>query len=106
MSNYNAMTAEELQEELGGRLRRLRVNKDLDQATVASKAGISVRSLRSLENGTGSNLRTLMLVLKTLDSLDGIDALAPVPTISPMAMLKRVPQRQRVRRSRTRGPLP
>lgn len=105
MSSYNAMTAEELQRELGERLRRLRVNKDLDQAAVARKAGVSVRSLRGLENGTGSNLRTLMLVLKALDLLDGIDALAPVPTISPMAMLRRTPERQRVRRSKTKDPL-
>jgi transcriptional regulator with XRE-family HTH domain len=104
MTNYTTMTAEELQEELGERLRRLRVQQDLDQDSVASKAGVSVRSLRALENGTGSNLRTLMLVLKALGSLDGIDALAPAPTVSPMAMLTRTHERQRVRRSKPRKP--
>lgn len=91
---------------LGMRIRRLRLNRNLDQAHVAAKAGVSERALRSLETGEGSTLITLIRVLKALDALDSLDALAPEPSISPMAMLARgkVPQRaSRPRRKITPG---
>jgi hypothetical protein len=48
-----------------------------------------------LEQGRGSTVETFLRVLKALDSLAGIDALAPRPTISPIAMMRvgKLPQR-------------
>jgi transcriptional regulator with XRE-family HTH domain len=82
-------TAEELQILLGERLRGQRVSRNLTQHAVAEKAGISLKSVLNLESGRGSSIETLMRVLKALDMVQSIDALAPVPTVSPLALLKK-----------------
>lgn len=96
-------TIDELQAELGERLRQLRLGRDLDQLQTAEKAGVSEKALRNLESGRGSNLSTLLRVLKALDALDGLNALLPTPTVSPLALLKQAQPRQRVGRPRTPG---
>ncbi|HWS78700.1 MAG TPA: helix-turn-helix domain-containing protein [Thermomonas sp.] len=90
-----ANSPEELASELGDRLRALRLSQALTQATVADKAGISLRALRELEAGRGSTVLTLVRVLKALGIEQGLQALAPQPTISPMAMLQRPQGRAR-----------
>ena len=99
---FEFMTPPELAVELGSRLRQLRIRKLLDQKEVAARAGISARTLIMLEQGRGSTVETLLRVLKSLDALDGLDALAPRPTISPIAMMKarRPPQRIVKKRSK------
>lgn len=88
-------TPEEIQSDLGERLRQLRLGQRLTQAGLASRAGVSPRALRGLESGEGSSLITLIRVLKALGALTSLDALAPQPTISPMALLagNRAPKR-------------
>ena len=44
---------DELAAELGERLRALRLSQAWTQATVADKAGVSLRALRELEAGRG-----------------------------------------------------
>jgi transcriptional regulator with XRE-family HTH domain len=89
-----------LQHDLGYRLRQLRLFRNLDQRTVADKAGISLRALSKLENGQGSTLETFLRTLRALDYVKGIEMLAPEPTISPIALLKNPRPPQRVRRPR------
>jgi transcriptional regulator with XRE-family HTH domain len=101
MHKISAKTAQELQMEFGERLRRLRIRQDFDQRQTAAKAGISERTLRALENGTGSTLHTLMLVLKALDALEGLELIAPVPSVSPMDILRGITVPRRVSRLRT-----
>jgi transcriptional regulator with XRE-family HTH domain len=92
---FEFMTPQELAAELGSRLRNIRIRKMLDQKELAARAGISTRTLIMLEQGRGSTVETFLRVLKALDSLAGIDALAPRPTISPIAMMRvgKLPQR-------------
>ncbi|MBZ5685419.1 MAG: helix-turn-helix domain-containing protein [Acidobacteriia bacterium] len=93
-----------LQHDLGHRLRQLRLARNLDQRTVADKAGISLRALSKLENGQGSTLKTFLRTLRALDYVKGIDMIAPEPTVSPLALLKNPLPPQRVRRPRhTKG---
>ena len=100
MSTSLFSTPEEIQELLGERVRRLRLNRNQDQAHVAAKAGVSERALRGLEAGAGSQLITLIRVLKALEALGSLDALAPAPSVSPMAMLGRGKAPQRASRPR------
>lgn len=94
------LNPEELARELGLRLQRLRIQRDLEQKELASRSGVSLRTLRALERGEGSSVLTLLRVLKALDALEGIALLAPQPTISPMALLRHPKERQRVRKSK------
>lgn len=82
-------TAPEIVADLGQRIRDYRLSRRLKQETVANKAQVSVRALRNLEAGTGSNLETLVRVLRALGLDDNLGNLVPQPTVSPMAMLAR-----------------
>jgi len=99
MSYYVFNTAAELQAILGERLRRLRLNRNLDQRTTSEKAGISERALRNLEGGRGSTIETMMRVLKALDYLQGIEMLAPEVNVNPLDLLRQTKTPQRARRS-------
>jgi transcriptional regulator with XRE-family HTH domain len=100
MDDMAFMSPDELQAALGKQLQELRIAKNLDQITIAEKAGISEKALRNLEAGRGSSIQTLVRVLKALDSLDGLRLLAPKSTVSPLALLRHSQTaRRRVRRS-------
>ncbi|MET2466826.1 helix-turn-helix transcriptional regulator [Ralstonia sp. SM1864_UCD524_TZ4] len=44
----------------------MRAHRNLEQAPPAARAGISVRTLRNLESGSGSSLPTLIQVARAL----------------------------------------
>ena len=95
-------TPNELQQLLGERMKRLRLNRNLDQITTAEKAGVSEKALRNLEAGRGSTVETLLRVLKALDYLQGLDLLVPEATINPLLLLRQSKTPQRARRPRNR----
>jgi transcriptional regulator with XRE-family HTH domain len=94
---FQFMTPEELVGEVGSRLRALRIDRRIEQADLALRAGISIKALRSLEQGRGSTLETFLRALKGLGALDGLEALAPRPIINPLALVdhRRAPRRVR-----------
>ncbi len=98
METYSFSAPNELQELLGERLKRLRLNRNLDQRTTAEKAGISEKALRNLESGRGSTVETLLRVLKALDYLQGLDMLAPEISVNPLDLLRQRKAPQRARR--------
>ena len=95
-------TPDEIAADVGQKLKTLRVHKNLEQAEVAARAGISVRSLRNLENGDGSSLHTLILVLRVLGRESWLDTIAPVPTINPVMMTRDAVPRRRASKPRRR----
>lgn len=99
MGMHSFFAPNELQELLGERLKRLRLNRNLNQRTTAEKAGISEKALRNLESGRGSTVETLLRVLKALDYLQGLDMLAPEISVNPLDLLRQTKAPQRVRRA-------
>ena len=95
--DLSTKTPDELQEELGRRLRANRISRNLSQSDLAGKAGVSLKTLKNLEHGNGSSVETLLRTLKGLDAVQVLEQIAPVPTVSPLALLKRTKVRQRVR---------
>jgi|SRR6185437_13360798 len=100
MNDIIFKTPEELQIDLGKRLRHLRLSRNIDQRAAAGKAGISEKALRNLESGNGSTVETLLRTLKALGYTQGIEMLAPEPSVDPLALLHRATPPQRARRSR------
>ena len=100
MNDLEFKSPAELQVELGRRVRQLRLQRDIDQRTVAERAGIALSALQNLEAGRGSSVQTLLRTLKALNHLEGIETLAPEPTVNPLALLRTKKPRQRVGRSR------
>lgn len=98
-------TPEEAELALGGRLKHLRLNRNLDQKTLAERAGVSVRALRNLENGQGSTVHSLLRVVRALGREEWLQSIAPVATINPLTLIRGAEQRQRASRLRnTRSP--
>ena len=79
---------DQLQQQLGEAVRRLRLERDIDQVTLSEAAGVARRSLINLEQGRGATTATLVSVVDALGAPDWIDALCPAPTLSPMALLR------------------
>ena len=82
--------------ELGERIARYRLNRNMTQSTLADEAGISERTIVRLEKGEPSQLLNFIRVLRVLDLLENLDALIPEPPLSPIQQVKmRGKQRQR-----------
>src|ERR1700733_3814977 len=93
----------ELQHELGAAVQALRISRRFTQAEVATKAGLALRSLASLERGEGSSVETLVRTLNALGAADAIAKLAPTPQVSPLAMLRHESGQPKRVRHRTRA---
>jgi len=94
----------DLELQMGENLRRLRLDRNMDQATLAQRAGVSLRSLQRLELGQGSTTHTLLSVLRTLGREEWLNTIAPVATINPLTMPRTATPRLRARKRRSRGP--
>ena len=94
-------TSQELEISLGEQLRALRVNRNIDQKTLAERAGVSVRALRNLEGGAGTTVRTLVLVVRALGRQDWLHRVGPVATINPLMLNRAARPRQRASRPRS-----
>lgn len=95
------LTLPELAQELGTRLRNCRLRRRLEQRELADRAGVSDRTVRALEKGTGSSVDSLLRVMKALGILEGLDALVPPePTVDPLVLIKRKAMPSRVYKRR------
>jgi transcriptional regulator with XRE-family HTH domain len=75
--------------ELGGRLARIRLDRNLTQAQLATQAGVSKRTVERLEAGTvGTQLSGFIRVCRALDVIERFDLLVPEPAPSPVEQLK------------------
>src|SRR5580658_2307022 len=75
--------------ELGGRLARIRLERNLTQAQLAEQAGVSKRTVERLEAGTvATQLSGFIRVCRVLDVIERFDLLVPEPVPSPVAQLK------------------
>lgn len=90
------MTDRAVLSELGNRLARHRLDRNLSQSQLAREAGVSKRTVVRLENGESSQLHNVIRVLRALGLLANLDALIPPPLASPLAQLKsRAKERRR-----------
>ncbi|MDR2153717.1 MAG: helix-turn-helix domain-containing protein [Burkholderiaceae bacterium] len=95
-------TPQEMEAALGSALKARRLSSNLDQKTLAERAGVSLRALRNLESGQGSTIKTLVSVLRTLGRQDWLQGIAPVATINPLMLTPQARPRQRASRPRLR----
>ena len=99
------MSDEALLQELGQRIARLRLERNLSQAQLAEQAGISKRTLERLEAGAAATQLSLFLrVLRQLDLLERLELLLPEPQLSPLALLQQQATRKRACRRRIAKP--
>jgi transcriptional regulator with XRE-family HTH domain len=93
-----SQTTTELAQDLGERIRALRMELHLEQSEVAARASISRPALHSLESGRGTSLSTLIKVLRALDAVDWLTTVhAARNEPSPMELLRAEQAKPRVR---------
>jgi transcriptional regulator with XRE-family HTH domain len=85
--------------ELGGRIARIRLRRNITQDDLATEAGVSAQTVRNIEEGRPARLVSMVRVLRALGIAGGLQALVPEPTPSPIEMLD-MQGRQRRRASR------
>ena len=86
--------------ELGQRLTRARLDRNLTQADLAREAGVAKRTVERLEAGESTQLGNLLRVLRALDLLGRLDALVPESAPSPVEQLRLAGRaRERARRA-------
>jgi transcriptional regulator with XRE-family HTH domain len=96
MDIRNQLSDDAVLGELGRRLARLRLDRNLTQQELATEAGVSRETVQRLERGHSVTLSGLLRVLRALELLEGLDALVPEPLASPIEQLDRARgQRQR-----------
>jgi transcriptional regulator with XRE-family HTH domain len=100
------VSAETVLSELGGRLARIRLDRNLTQAELAEQAGVSKRTVERLESGAAATqLSGFLRVCRALGLLERFDALVPEAQPSPIAQLKlRGKQRRRASSGKTPHP--
>lgn len=73
-------------ETVGTRLRQERLNQNLTQQDLASRAGVQRRTISNVENGEDFTIGTLVRILRGLNQLRSLDAFLPAPGISPVQL--------------------
>ena len=85
--------------EIGARLRKTRVARQMTQSEVAVKAGISTPSLSHMENGDIRSMQHFLSVLKVLGQFSNLDVMLPDEDLSPAEAYRKTTERQRVRKT-------
>ena len=75
-------------EELGQRIARYRLNRNMTQGALATESGVSTPTVQRLENGQSTQASNLIRILRTLKLLENLDALVPEPAISPLQQVR------------------
>ena len=81
--------------EIGSRMARLRLSRNVTQSMLAEDAGIGLRTLRRLESGEPSTLDTFLRVALALDLGDAILGAIPRAQIRPIERVSRIGSERR-----------
>jgi len=100
--DFYALSDAAIEQELGHRIKGLRLRKNITQNELAKATTLSLNTIKALESGRGK-LSTLIAVLRELGALNDLDSFIPPISISPMQMAKRQGKsRQRASRARSK----
>jgi transcriptional regulator with XRE-family HTH domain len=94
-------------EELGSRLRDLRLSRNISQAALAKEAGMARFTLQRIEDGQPTSMINLIRLLRALDLLEELDGLIPEGIDRPVEQLQRRSKRRRAgspRKAESTGP--
>ena len=85
--DFYTLSDKGIEDELGQRLKALRLRKNITQKELAEATTFSVNAIKSLESGRGK-LSTLIAALRELGALDQLDHFIPEISISPLQLAK------------------
>ena len=86
--NIYGMSDRAILREIGRRLKRKRLEKNVSQQKMAELAGLNRTTIGETERGTPFGVLTLVQILRALNALEEIDSFLPDPGISPLQLAK------------------
>lgn len=99
--DYNVLSDERLLKMVGDFIKHHRVERNIDQSSLAHDAGISRSTLSLMENGKPVIFPSIIRVLRVLDLLYIFDSFKVETVVSPIAMMK-LEQNKRKRASKSK----
>lgn len=87
-TNWNNISNPAIVQELGKRLKQIRLKKNITQYELAKNSGLDRTTISQLENGRPATLLTLVQVLRALDKLDLLNIFSEESAISPLEVAK------------------
>lgn len=85
--NFEYASDDTILQELGQRIARHRLNKNITQDKLAKEAGVSKQTIHRIEHGSSVQASNLIRVLRTLKLIGNMDVLVPNPPASPIQKL-------------------
>jgi transcriptional regulator with XRE-family HTH domain len=94
MQISNLLSDDAILTELGERLARLRIERQITQAELARQAGVSKRTVERIEAGASTQLSSLLRILRVLDLLPNLERMIPEAAARPLDLLARKGKRR------------
>lgn len=87
----------QLQQKIGERLKSDRLMQNMTQANLAEDAGVSVSSIKKIEEGKIGSFVSLLRVMRVLGELDVLQPITEARTLGPNEYYELVSSRKNVR---------
>ncbi len=81
--------------ELGSRLERIRLERNLTQRELAALAGVERKAIQRIESGAPVTMTSLVRIMRALGLTDALEELLPPSTPSPVELLELSGRRRR-----------
>lgn len=102
MKITNASADQATVTELGRRVQRARLDRNMTQVQLAEAAGVSLRTIERFESAGSAQLTSVVRILRALNLSERLDRLLPEDSPRPLEQLERhADGRRRASRSRT-----
>ena len=85
-------------EELGKRIKDIRLSRSMSQKELAYYSGVAQSTLIRIENGEGGNLENLMKIMRILGLIQNFEFLIPEQELTPEEIFSNVSKRKRAPR--------
>ncbi len=85
---WYSLTEQQILEELGKRLKSIRLNNNMSQKELGDIIGKRPDEISRIENGKPITLISLLRILRALNKLENLEQAIKPPGISPVEMLK------------------
>ena len=107
LDNIYMLSDPEICKRIAAKIKMIRLKQNMSQAELADKAGISVSSVKRIEDGEIKNFESLIRILRTLGELDVFVKLIEEQPLSPNEYYDLVnktgkPQRKRASKGYTK----
>lgn len=92
-----------IQQRIGDNLKSVRLKQNITQQSLAESAGVSLSTVKKIENGEISSFGSLLRILRVLGKLDSLQSLIEEEQLSPNEYYELVHAAQKKMRKRAVG---